>query len=360
MKENKTILFIAPLPPPISGHSYISEILRRYLILDFNVKSIDLKHNTTANGSFSIKRVLSVLKIFQKVIIYSKISDVSYFTISESKLGNIKDLIILLILFNHLDKVVLHLHGGSLARNVLSNKFIKKINNFFYKRVKRIIISGKSHKVIFKSIEKNKIYILPNCIPDNFFIKYEKIKKKFENNNLVISYVSSMDQSKGYLDLFNGFKNLNKNLSSNFELNFAGGFSQIEDKVNFEDSIRNHKNIKYHGFISEKDKINLFHKTHIFILPTRYFEGQPISILEAYSSACVVVTTNKPGINDIFDNEKNGFIIKDNSSSVISEILIKILNNKEKLLSIALNNYLLAKENYRENRYLYTLKNIII
>ena len=67
MKENKTILFIAPLPPPISGHSYISEILRRYLILDFNVKAIDLKHNTTANGSFSIKRVLSVLKIFQKV-----------------------------------------------------------------------------------------------------------------------------------------------------------------------------------------------------------------------------------------------------------------------------------------------------
>ena len=95
-------------------------------------------------------------------------------------------------------------------------------------------------------------------------------------------------------------------------------------------------------------------------MPTRYFEGQPISILEAYSSACVVVTTNKPGINDIFDNGKNGFIIKDNSSKEISELIIKIFNNKEKLLSIALNNYLLAKENYRENRYLNTLKNIII
>jgi glycosyltransferase involved in cell wall biosynthesis len=63
----------------------------------------------------------------------------------------------------------------------------------------------------------------------------------------------------------------------------------------------------YHGdssaciIVDGPGKKNLFSEAHIFCLPTYYpYEGQPIAILEAFASGCVVITTNHSGISDFF------------------------------------------------------------
>ena len=132
------------------------------------------------------------------------------------------------------------------------------------------------------------------------------------------------------------------------EVDFAGQFENISHKASFTNKLKNNKNVKYHGVVSGIEKKNLLNNAHIFCLPSYYYipEGQPVSILEAYASGCVVLTTNHGGIKDIFQTEVNGFEIEKRSSDSIMKILESIIINQSPLLDIALANRKLAENNF--------------
>ena len=137
-----------------------------------------------------------------------------------------------------------------------------------------------------------------------------------------------MDIGKGYLDLLYGIENFSEKLLNLFEFNFAGNFKNINEKNKYMSRIKKFPQIKYHGYIDNLKKQKLLNEAHIFILPTRYFEGQPISILEAYASGCIVLTTKKPGILDIFKPNFNGYSIDEKSPESIKKNLLKVAKNK--------------------------------
>ena len=113
------ILCIAPFPPPITGQSIAARLLLEHLCLQHDVQIVNLSEGSQHNGKVSLKRVLAVLIVIFKVLFAAKRSDRIYITISESILGNIKDLIIFLVIRGMLDRTVVHLHGGSFGTNVL-------------------------------------------------------------------------------------------------------------------------------------------------------------------------------------------------------------------------------------------------
>jgi glycosyltransferase involved in cell wall biosynthesis len=47
----------------------------------------------------------------------------------------------------------------------------------------------------------------------------------------------------------------------------------------------------------------------VFLYPTDYPEGLPTSILEAGMMKCAVIGTDRGGVIEIIDNDKNGLII---------------------------------------------------
>ena len=348
----KNILFIAPIPPPISGHSLVSKILFKYLSKKNKVNLINLVYNSDSKGNFTFKRLFSVFSIFQKITKSSNLTTHIYLTISESVLGNIKDIIIYILLFKKLNKLIIHLHGGSIGREIFQKyRILKSINSFFYKRISCVIISGRSHQSIFSMVKNENIYIVPNFVQDNLFID-NSFCNKFQNiNKIKVLYISSMDFKKGYWDLLIAIEGILRLFPNSYEFNFAGKFESKKDKEYFINRINSNPNIIYHGFVDDSKKKKLLHESHVFCLPTRYFEGQPISILEAYASGCVVLTTSKPGILDIFEDNKNGYIIDDKSPSSIKKNIIKLQKNNTNLEKIAQTNLKLATENFQQDTY---------
>jgi glycosyltransferase involved in cell wall biosynthesis len=88
------------------------------------------------------------------------------------------------------------------------------------------------------------------------------------------------------------------------------------------------------------------------------FEGQPISILEAYASGCVVLATGQEGIRDIFDNGVNGFEFNAGSTSALQGVLTRLPKEPQNLLSIARRNRSTAESCYRVASYTAALKSI--
>lgn len=356
------ILFIAPLPPPVNGHSLAAKVFLDDLIKTNEVNIVNLRKESLKHGVDSFKRVKEVLQIFYNVYSKKKGVDLVYFTISESLAGNLKDLIIYLLCYNLLPKMYIHLHGGSLKKVLFDRyKIIFLINKFILKRIAGAIVSGSSHINIFENIiARNKIHIAKNFAEDYLFLTEKQIIEKFSNTKPIrILYMSSMTQKKGYQHLADTYIKSNNNIKGKFRIDFVGAFDTEENKKTFIEKIKFEEQINYHGIVPDGEKKALFQNAHIFCLPTSFLEGQPISILEAYAAGCVVITTGQPGILDIFTNGRNGFEISERSSEDIMLVLDKILSGAGDLLKIAMYNNSVADEQYRTTHFVARLKTII-
>ena len=116
------ILFIAPLPPPVTGQSLACKVLSDELIKNNTVDFVNLSKSGFKQGINSINRILEVLAIVLNVWRREKRADIIYFTISESIAGNIKDLVIYLVCFRRLNKMIVQMLGGAGMKSILEKK----------------------------------------------------------------------------------------------------------------------------------------------------------------------------------------------------------------------------------------------
>lgn len=361
------VCFIAQFPPPIHGLSkavdtlYNSELNRSVSPYgEFEFEKVDITNN---------KNILKNLRLISK----SK-ADMFYFTISQTKGGNLRDLVILGLLRLHHKKCLIHLHGGyyrTLVDNDMSS-WQRKANYKAVKKLSGVIVLSDSLKKIFKGmIEDEKIHVVENCVDDQYLLTDDEINEKLDGLKtkkvIHILWLSNFIRSKGYPIVLELAKLERERVADGdekrFHFDFAGRFFESSEKEYFENYVKQHgleDYITYHGVVGGEYKRNLLKLCDIFILPTRYpNEGQPISILEAMGNAMFVVTTDHAGISDIVDNGVNGIVI---SGEVITDSmydeLIKLSNGF--LSNVCLNNREYCKRKYTEKNYLQAMREVFI
>ena len=348
------ILVIAPLPPPITGHSLASQVFVDGLRGIHQAAVVDLGLGTASDGTISIRRIVEVFKVLKQVWRESRTADAIYLTISESVAGNAKDLLIYALCVRRLSRMFIHLHGGSIKKLLFDRyRLLRNVNTAFIRNMGGVIISGRSHTPIFADmIDGSKIYIVPNFAQDNLFLSERATNEKFGNvAPLRVLYISGMREEKGYNDLTDAYLSLSDGMKQCIRVDFAGKFDSDLERTRFEERIAGVEGIRYHGMVDEKQKERLFAQAHAFCLPTSMFEGQPISILEAYASGCVVLTTGQDGIHDVFAHGVNGFEIEERSPAAIARVLDTIARDAKSLQPIAMENRTLAMREFRTARF---------
>jgi glycosyltransferase involved in cell wall biosynthesis len=351
------ILFIAPIPPPINGQSKASKVLLEKLIFaKHDLKIVNLSKSSLKNGFNSFKRLFDLFYILLEVWKNRKENDIIYLSLAESFLGNIRDLIIYTICYKSRERIFIHMLGGAGMKEILEGKgFQQIINAFFIKRIAGVIVEGSvNFKVFSNVINESKIHIVPNFAEDFLFVNDEEIRAKFLDKQIIqILYLSNLIPGKGYNELADAYIQLQEDFKKHVNIVFVGGFESHESENEFFNKISNHNGLKYIGkFIDGEKKRELYCQSHVFCLPTYYpFEGQPISILEAYATGCVVITSNHSGIPFIFSDKKNGFMVEKKSINSIKKSIEDVLRNKNKLEDIAFNNRNEATEKYRTSIY---------
>jgi glycosyltransferase involved in cell wall biosynthesis len=356
------VLLIAPFPPPVTGHSLASQLLLNGLAGVHETAVVNLSVGSLHDGRITARRLREVVKVLLHVWRQQRSADAIYFTISESRAGNLKDLLIYLACAGRLGRMFVHLHGGSIGRELFErHPGWRTINALFIRRLAGVIISGPAHLGIFSGmIERERIYMVPNCAEDELFVTEEDVLNKFaETRPLRVLYLSSMSPDKGYLDLAEAWLRLGPDLQRQIQLDFAGRFESDADRRGFEARIAGTPGIRYHGLVTPQEKWRLFRQAHVFCLPTRMFEGQPISILEAYAAGCVVMTTGQRGTLDVFTDGANGFELVAGSVDSVAATLSRLPGAVERLEQMAVASRRTAGERYRTTTYTAALTRIL-
>lgn len=347
----KKIAIIGQFPPPIHGLSKALDTLcNSYIGEEYELYKIDIKKNS------------KILRNIYKILISD--ADLYYFTISQSKFGNLRDLLITKIIQMKNKKILIHLHGGGF-RNLIDNNIgylQKKINFKLINKVNGAIVLGDSLKYIFNGmISRDKLYVVKNCVDNEFVINETEFNKKIDDfkikNKMNILYLSNFVEEKGYKEVLNLCKYCNSLKDKRFKFIFAGKFFDRDDENSFFEYInKNNLNelIEYHGVVQGKRKKELLSKSDYFILPTRYKnEGQPISIIEAAVNGLRIISTNHAGIKDILDNEEMILINKNNIKvkDIYKILNIEYLNRKDIVKSIISNRDKMLSE-FTEEKYI--------
>ena len=158
-----SVLFIGPLPDPVTGQSLACQVFLDELSKTHTVDVINLSKKGYESGADSFGRVKEVLAFAWQAWRKSGKADIIYFTISESLAGNLKDILLYCACFPSLGSMVIHLHGGAGMRELMraDRKLLRKLNGFFLKRLGAVIVLGERHVDLFSDLVQG------GCGPDH-------------------------------------------------------------------------------------------------------------------------------------------------------------------------------------------------
>lgn len=356
----KKICFIAQFPPPMHGLSKAVDTLYNSELKDeFDFEKVDITNN---------KNFLKNLKAISK----SK-ADLFYFTISQTKGGNLRDLVIFKLLRMQHKKCMIHLHGGY-YRQLVDNDMSGWQRKANYKAIRQLtgaIILGESLKPIFQGmLPDEKIFVVPNCVDDEYLMSEEKFEEKVsaldKRKVKHVLYLSNFIRSKGYPEVLEMAKLEKERVEAGGEkklhFDFAGKFFEESEEKFFFDYIKDNgieDYVTYHSVVGGDKKRELLRNCDIFTLLTRYpNEGQPISILEAMGNGMMIVTTDHAGIPDIVKDGVNGIVISKNDISA-SALYNRIINTT-RLETIDRKNRQDIKETFNQKTYIENMAAVLV
>lgn len=365
------IIFIGPLPPPITGQTTANAIaLAGLRARGHSIVTCDLGRGAkieeaSKQGSWSLSKIRSfVFPLWQACkTVVSRDADLIYLNPGLSFLGFSKYLPILILAKLFKIPVLAHLHGGHFPAMFNGLSFAPKmIVKTALKCISEVIVLGQTLKTSFDALGLPvKTSICANGIENYLLLsekeKTEKIKTRENRTSTRILFLSNLLREKGILDFLDAMQILHKQGLS-VKCDIAGAMNKdIEEEVLLKLSeLGSHA--QFHGTVMGLRKKNLLMKADIFCLPTYYpIEGQPISILEAYGSGCAVVTTNHAGIRDIFEDEKNGFYCLPQNPESVADAIEKASKLLAEILS---NNINICKNHYNQDSFVDRLEAILL
>jgi len=292
MISKKQNLKIATILPYKENYSFEKASAASLWVAEFfknsNFKKNNFIYGNTISKNFLTKNYINIpLKSIKSKFISST---KEYSNKLINKINNKKfDIIEIhnrpLILFNLKEKIesryVFYFHNDP-----LSMKGSKSINE-------RLFILKNVEKIIFVSEwVRNRFFLnLDIKLADKTEVIYPSVnKQKIVKKNKYITFVGRLNYSKGY-DIFE--KAIMQILNEFPEWNaFSVG---DEDRRNI---YINHKQHKELGFLNHKKTLNLLNKSEIAVVPSRWEEPFGRTALEASSSGCATIISNKGGLTE--------------------------------------------------------------
>lgn len=209
---------------------------------------------------------------------------------------------------------------------------------------------NKKKLVELEQIKKEKVFVKPNFT----FSDFSEKSKIFNSRNNYYVYAGRLDKLKGIDILFETWKILETQMGDDTPVLVVCGGGPLEDWCRQFVLQNNLKKIHLYGFVENSKIKEIISKAMAVILPSRWYEGFPMTIVEAYSVGTPVICTNLGNPASLIKEGITGFKVNDGDA-------MDIVNCIQNSLAAKVDNQIVYNEymqNYAENVNYRTLMNI--
>ena len=217
-------------------------------------------------------------------------------------------------------KIVIHQHGVD-----FENFYYHQLSERGRKNLRRVLSMGDAFVVISPSLEeffggllgRERLTLLPNAIqiPPQGGKEYGRHR---------ILFLGRICREKGIRELLSVMPAL-KEKYPDIRLCLGGVFEdpQLKEKVEALSDC-----VEWIGWVGGEEKERYLGECDIFVLPS-YFEGQPVSVLEAMAYSCAVVASGTGGIPQMIIDNETGILVEPKSGKSLREGLERALSDNK-------------------------------
>jgi glycosyltransferase involved in cell wall biosynthesis len=207
--------------------------------------------------------------------------------------------------------------------SILKIKFIKFMEKMMYKNCDIAIVSSYNNKqYLNQKYGCDNINVLYNYVDLNKFYDLETSRAKDS-----IVFIGRLSDEKNIFSLIEASNKCNLNLKI-----YGDGplREKLEQYIN-----KNTFNTTLMGSVPNSEISKILNENKYYALVS-FQEGMPKSLMEAMACGCVCIGTDTDGINELIEDEVNGFLAKDFDARAIEVAITMATNsNQDEILKNA-------------------------
>ncbi len=341
--KEKEILLVGPILSNGGIATVVKSILSEKIV--YQNYHINIINTSNYKDSSKFGNLLIFMKAVFAFIVMNTFRRVDLIHVHSSVgVSFLRKIIIIFISSFYKKKIIFHFHSGRFDDffiNVFGIR--KKIITYSLKKVDKIVLLCEDwKKKIDEKYSLNNTLVIGNPVPFNVKKAYRGMSLS-NKKNVKILFVGFLIKNKGIYDLIKIVQGLNC-LKSDFKLIVCG---KGEDEKKFlkliNDMNSERENIIYRGWISGKEKMNLYKEGDILLLPS-YYEGMPMVILEAMAFGLPIVSTNIAGIPDLVVEGENGYLLDPGDVDGFINKIYLFIKDPKKRFEFGIKSYEISKK----------------
>ena len=347
-KSKKKLLVLGSIPPPISGATiYFDTLLKTKVVSKFDVVFLDLRFSDSIadHGRFSMKKIARLIGFVLRLctVLVNNHFDLVYAGLQFNRIAFIRDVTFAVICCITGTKVVGCLVGIGLMdlynrASWIMKKFIKRGMRCYYAYFTPSLDMCQRY---FPSeiMPLEKVHVVPFGIFTDTITSNRRLLKV--DDPVQVIYYSHFIRSKGVGEVVAAIPVvIQKYSNTNFLL--VGAWDSDAHRESVMTALETTgcgENVKFMDVVSGITRMRILESSDIFVLPTYFeFEGLPLSILEAMSYGCAIITTDHAAITSAIEDGVNGLFCRIKDSQNLAQKITHLLADRQTLLRMQTNN----------------------
>lgn len=206
-------------------------------------------------------------------------------------------------------------------------------------------------KLIEMGFKKDILYL------PNFVNRFNNVKDEIDNTEDSLVYFGRLSQEKGVAILLEAAKILQHRnyLKTRFKVIGDGPLKgMLEKKVETEMI----DNVQFFGYMQGEALYHEIKKSTVVVLPSEWYENNPLSVLEAFALGKPVLGARIGGIPELVKDNITGLTFESGNVDDLIEKITTLLTDSETLKSMGKNARLFVEQDFNADKYYQRLMEI--
>ena len=202
---------------------------------------------------------------------------------------------------------------GTLAATIVFNRFIGTYNKYVSKYI--ALTQFSASRMSLGGVEENLLVVKPNFLPSS--------PKPGNGTGSYAVYVGRLSQEKGVRTLIKAWAGIDMKLKIIGDGPLRNELTKLSEKEL--------QNIEFCGYLDRKTILEIVSDAAFQLVPSEWYEGFPMVLLEAFSCGTPVIGSDIGSIGEIVVNGETGLKFEPGNPEALKDAVLSLLSDSENL-----------------------------